>query len=147
MIPPNIEKYFTFLEFIFKKNHFLKKNYFSINNRNWKTNTKKLLGTLEISIHSSRKISFSDRMITSQQGCFSAIMHAWWFIMTQTAQSCDPDSCITLFTGLLGDDFWQHITIKSTANQSSLIFLTLFDFEKLKYCIPDGPKTHVAIFN
>jgi hypothetical protein len=33
-------------------------------------------GTLEISIYSSRKISFSDRMITSQQGCFSAIMHA-----------------------------------------------------------------------
>jgi len=31
MILPNIEKYFTFKEFIFLKNYFSKKNYFSIN--------------------------------------------------------------------------------------------------------------------
>lgn len=51
----------------------------------------------------------NDRFSTD---CFSAVMHAWWFIIAQTAQSCDQDWCITMYSGLLGDYSWQYSTIK-----------------------------------
>jgi len=98
----------------------------------------------------------NDRFSTD---CFSAVMHAWWFIIARTAQSCDPDWCITMYSGLLGDNHWQYSTIKMIiASKAVSLFNPIwlsFSFSNpnrfFSYQIPmwlfdKGPKAAIAIF-